>query len=122
MRRVWLYFGRGPILKRLPINQVILMQPNTQSCTSAKKYPASDAAPLRPVRPELRPLRPVRPERPELRPLRPERPELRPLRPEHPELRPLHPERPDAASHPMLPGSRCELLCVRMVRCLISAS
>jgi len=47
--------------------------------TSAKNYPASDTAPLRPlcpVRPKLCPLRPVRSELRPLRPLRPVRPEL----------------------------------------------
>ena len=51
-------------------------EPHPEALTSAKNYPASDTAPLRPVCPELRPLRPLGPVRPELRPLRPVRPEL----------------------------------------------
>jgi len=75
--------------------------------------------PLRPVHPELRPLRPLRPVRPELRPLRPVRHELSGnagsnyMRPEFPR---------NAGSHPMPPGPRCELVCVRMGGCLIAAS
>ena len=64
-----------------------------------------------------------------LRPLRPVRPELRPLRPVRPELpgnarsNSMYPEFPrNAGSHPMPPGPRCELLCVRMGGCLIAAS
>jgi len=85
--------------------------------------------PLRPVRPEWRPLCPVRPELCPQCPLRPVRPELRPLRPVRPEWPGnarsnfRHPEFPhNAGSHPMPPGPRCELLCVRMGGCLIAAS
>jgi len=56
---------------------------------SAKNYPASDTAPLhpvRPVRPQLRPLCPLRPVHPELRPMCPVHPELDLLCPVRPEL------------------------------------
>jgi len=67
-------------------------------------------------------LRPLRPVRPELRPLRP----LCPVRPElsgNARSNSMGPEFPrNAGSHPMPPGPRCELLCVRMGGCLIAAS
>ena len=93
--------------------------PVARLSTSAKNYPASDTAPLRPVRPELRPLRPLRPVRPELRPLRPVHPEL----PGNASSNSMRHEFPrNAGSHPMPPGPRCDLLCVRMGGCLIAAS